>query len=108
MKTIEINNIKCFVGGNASENWQILDNAKPNHLFFHLSSFSSCYVISEVDGLIDLETIKNIAECCKSNTKYKNIPKVKVDYTLCSNVYKGEKVGEVYYKSNKKVNKIVV
>ncbi len=28
MKTIEIDNIRCLVGGNASENWQILENAK--------------------------------------------------------------------------------
>ena len=108
MKTIEIDNIKCFVGGNAVENWQILESAKPAHLFFHLASFSSCYVIGEIDVLPDLETIKKMAECCKTNTKYKNIAKIKVDYTLCSNVFKGEKVGEVYYKSNKKVNKIVV
>ena len=108
MKTIEIDNIRCLVGGNASENWQILENAKSEHLFFHLSSFSSCYVIGEIDSVPNLEAIKKMAECCKSNTKYKNIPKVKVDYTLCGNVYKGENVGEVYYKSNKKVNKIVV
>lgn len=108
MKTIDIDNIKCLIGGNASENWQILDNAKPDHLFFHLSSFSSCYVISESDIIPNIDKIKKIAECCKANTKYKNIPKVKVDYTLCSNVFKGANIGEVYYKSNKKVNKIVV
>jgi len=85
-----------------------LESAKHDHIIFHLSSFSSCYIISATDIIPNIDTIKKIAECCKANTKYKNIPKIKVDYTACSNVYKGENIGEVYYKSNKKVNKIVV
>lgn len=108
MKTVIINNLKCIIGGNAKENWDILSNSKDNHIFFHLSSFPSCYVICETDNLPDIETIRQIALLCKQNTKYRNIPTIRVDYTLCKNVFKGDNVGEVVYKSNKKVSNIIV
>jgi predicted ribosome quality control (RQC) complex YloA/Tae2 family protein len=113
MKELFINNIKCKIGNNAEENWKILDESKENYIFFHLSSFPSCYVILEIEN-----EIKNIFELnkiieqtalqCKLNTKYKNLKHIKVDYCPVSNVIKGDKIGEVYYKSNKKVKNIIV
>jgi len=108
MKTILINNLVCNIGGNAKENWTILSNSKDNHLFFHLTSFPSCYVICETDNLPDISTIKEIALICKQNTKYKNVPNIRVDYTECKNVIKGDVVGEVIYKSNKKVYNVII
>jgi predicted ribosome quality control (RQC) complex YloA/Tae2 family protein len=110
MKELFINNIKTLIGSNAKENWKLLEDSKPNNLFFHLSSFPSCYVIlqTESDILPDLETIKETALVCKNNTKCKTIPNLKVDYTYCKNVIKGEYVGEIIYKSNKKVNQIKI
>ena len=37
-----------------------------------------------------------------------NIKNIKVDYTLCNNIIKREKFGEIIYKSNKKVKQIKV
>lgn len=108
MKNILIENKNCLIGGNSKENWILLEKSKPEYLFFHLSSFPSCYVIYESLSETDIETIKQIALVCKKNTKYKNIPNIKVDYTLCDNVIKGDIEGEIYYKSNKKVKKIIV
>jgi hypothetical protein len=113
MKEIFINNIKYKIGNNAEENWKILDEANDNHLFFHLSSFPSCYVILEIENEIkDIfeinKIIENTALECKLNTKYKNLKYIKVDYCPISNIIKGEKVGEVYYKSNRKVKNIIV
>ena len=56
MKELFINNIKTLIGSNAKENWKLLEDSKPNNLFFHLSSFPSCYVIlqTESDILPDL------------------------------------------------------
>jgi hypothetical protein len=45
------------------------------------------------------------AKLCKANTKYKN-QNLYVDYTTCDNVIKGENIGEIVYKRNKKVKKI--
>jgi predicted ribosome quality control (RQC) complex YloA/Tae2 family protein len=108
MKTILINNLLCNIGGNAKENWSILSNSNDNDLFFHLTSFSSCYVICETDNIPDISTIKEIALICKQNTKYKNVPNIRVDYTECKNVMKGDVVGEVIYKSNKKVYNVII
>jgi hypothetical protein len=113
MKELFINNIKCKIGNNAEENWKILDEANDNHLFFHLKSFSSCYVILEIEEEIEdifklNKIIEETALQCKLNTKYKNLKYIKVDYCPVYNVIKGEKVGEVYYKSNKKVKNIIV
>ena len=110
MKDLEIQGIKCKIGSNAIENWELLEKSKENNLFFHLSSFPSCYVIYECenDNDITLETIKECAMICKNNTKYKNLKNIKVDYTFCKNIIKGDKIGEIIYKSNKKVKKIIL
>ena len=107
MKTLDIENIVCKIGENSSENWKMFDEAKEEHLFFHLSSFPSCYVILETSfGHVSEDIIKSAATVCLKNTKYRNLKNIKVDYTFCGNVNKGDKVGEIFYKSNKKVKQI--
>ena len=109
MKTLKIaGDLEYQVGKNAVENWKLLDEAKPKNIFFHLSSFPSCYVILKCESDPDMEIIKECALACKENTKYKNLKDIKVDYTTCDNVIKGEKVGEVYYCSNRKVKQIKI
>lgn len=110
MKVIDVRNIKCKIGNNAKENWQLLDSAKPYHLFVHLSSFSSPYLIAEVpdvDGFIpDINVLREIAFILKENTKQKFIPKVAVDITRCDNVTKTDTLGMVVFKSLRKVTTI--
>lgn len=108
MKQLVINNINCKIGTNSEENWNLLENSNENHLFFHLSSFPSCYVILETDNMLDKYTIFKAASECKKNTKYKNLKNIKVDYCYISNLIKGDIVGEVLFKSIRKVNKIVI
>ena len=107
MKTIALDNSdkQCFVGSNAKENWQLLSETNPTDILFHLHSFPSCYVIlkNENEAFPEIDIIKQAAIICKANTKYKNLKDIKVDYTFCRNIEKGEKVGELIYKSNKKV-----
>lgn len=108
MKQLYINEILCIIGSNSKENWQIFDESNENNILFHLSSFPSCYVILKNDDLPDDQTLKEASKLCKMNTKYKNIPNLKVDYTQCKNIIKGDKEGEIIYKSNKKVKQITV
>ena len=108
MKIVFIENLKCIVGQNAKENWEIFNTTNPEYLLFHLASFSSCYVILENENDPSIDIIKDIALLCKQNTKYKNVPNIKVNYTKCKNIIIGEKVGEIIFKSNKKVNKVIV
>lgn len=108
MKSYEIDGYICSVGSNASDNWKILKTAKQNDIFFHLSSYSSCYVILHCNGEnVNEEIIKKCALICKQNSKYRNIY-LYVDYTTCKNVIFGKELGECYYKSNKKVFRIFV
>ena len=43
------------------------------------------------------------AEICKDGTKHRNLKNLKVDYCQCSNVMKGDVVGEAIFRSNRKV-----
>ena len=110
MKDIIIEPFICKIGNNSAENWTLLDNSKDHHIFFHLSHFPSCYEIleSEIDKEVDIQIIKQAALQCKLHTKYKNLKNIRVDYTIISNVVKGEKVGEIFYKSNRKVKNLLV
>lgn len=100
----------CKIGTSAVENWKMLEDCKINHLFFHLSSFPSCFVILEWDAssIPTDDIIYEAARQCKEHTKYRNLKNIKVDYTNSCNVVKGEEVGEVYYKSNRQVKQIIV
>jgi len=116
MKQIIFEDITIKIGVNAQENWKLFENSLANYILFHLSSFPSCYVIIEKE--IDLNEgnnfqiyeniIREASILCKSNTKYKNLKNIYVDYTNCKNIIKGSKVGEIIYKSNKKVNRIKI
>ena len=106
MKTIQVGDYTCLIGGNAQENWDILTQAKKGYVFFHLSAFPSCYVILQTEEKVDDTVLQECANLCLKNTKYRNLKNVYVDYTLVSNVKKGEKVGEVYYRKERDVVKI--
>ena len=100
---------KIKTGKNALQNWELLESYKnhPNFLFFHLSSFPSCFVIWENDEENPKkEDIEKVARVCLENTKYKKIKGIKVDYTRIGNVKRGDKPGEIYYISERKVKPI--
>lgn len=107
MKEFVIQDYKLFIGEDKVDNWKILDNAQNYHLFFHLSSFSSPYGILEIPPKIKIS--KNIKNICKNyiiqNTKHKNNKNIKIDCCLVQNLKKGDKIGEVIYLSNRKVEK---
>lgn len=108
MKTIQIEEFTCFVGQNAKENWCLLDRSNSKDIFFHLSSFPSCYVILRTNNNVDGNIIKRCAEICKENTKYRAMRGIYVDYTTVSNIEKGNVVGEIIYKSLRKVQKVKI
>jgi len=110
MKQLLIQNYPCFIGENAKENWDILTkaylNKNPNYLFFHLSSFPSCYVILHSEEKVENNVIEECARLCLDHTKFRNMKGIYVDYTFISNTRKGDIVGEVEYISGRKVKKI--
>lgn len=107
MKIFQINNITCKLGQSATENWSLLDQAKPEYIFFHLSSFPSGYVILECTEEPNENILTEAAIICKNGTKYRNLKYLKVDYCRCDNLSKGDIVGMVKFKSMRKVKKIL-
>jgi hypothetical protein len=107
MKTLIIEGFTFKLGENAKDNWNLLDECKPWFLFFHLSSFSSAYgiLIVDKDTLITSRLKLLCANTLKEHSKYKS-KHIKVDCCPVSNLSKGNKVGEVIYKSNKLVQHI--
>lgn len=108
MKIHKIGKYTCKIGQNSNENWSILEEADPNHLFLHLTSFPSCFVIVDSSLLMNEFELIECANICKDNTKYRKLKSVYVDCTTCSNVIKGEIQGEIIYKSLRKIRKIKV
>lgn len=108
VKNIEIDGIMCKVGENAKDNWSLLEVSCKTNLFFHLTHYPSCFVLLDCKKTLSMDILKQVALVCKENTKYKNIKNISVDYTTCLNIQKGEHVGEIEYKSNRKVKKLVV
>jgi predicted ribosome quality control (RQC) complex YloA/Tae2 family protein len=108
MKVTYYENIRCKVGQNAKENWNMLCDIEDNFLFFHLSDFPSCYVIIEYNNIENppYDLLKFGATICKSNTKYRNMKNIRVDWTWCNNIKKGRKIGEIYYKKSELVKTI--
>lgn len=109
MKITIVNGFTAKIGQNAKENWFLLENAKPEYYFFHLRSFSSCYVIWEYEGDdVKEDTLQELAKICLANTKHRDAKNIKVDCTRCKNLEKGNIVGEVVYKSRRKVQVIKI
>jgi len=106
MKLFQFENFTCKLGESAKENWSLLNAADNHHLFFHLSSFPSGYVILKYEKDISAVMLQTSAQICKNGTKYRNLKDLKIDYCRCDNIEKGEKLGVVHFKSNKKVKKI--
>jgi 23S rRNA C2498 (ribose-2'-O)-methylase RlmM len=52
--------------------------------------------------------IQTAAELCKKGTKYRTLKNVKIDWCRCDNLEKTDKVGEVIFKSNRKVQQITI
>jgi len=107
MKINIINNIEYVLGQTAQENWQLLFAENRDYYFFHLSAFPSGYCSLRHSDPTP-EMIKTAARICKSGSKHRNGKNVYIDYCRFSNLIKGEKQGEVIFKSNRQVNKIKI
>jgi predicted ribosome quality control (RQC) complex YloA/Tae2 family protein len=92
-KQIFIENIKYtfIVGRDANENTEIIKQAEPYDLWFHVSNYPSCHVICKLEPIkydkkIFRKIIKQGAICCKQYCSYKNIDNLSIDYTYIKNV----------------------
>jgi len=106
MKTVIYNEVTYWIGENAQDNWNIIDQSKQNYLWFHLDKLPSAHVIL-CSSYAELKQkykngelksspknyINQAANYCKENSKYYT-----VIYTEIKNVSKGDTVGSVQIK----------
>ena len=94
------------IGANNKENWDIVTESDPGHIWFHLNSFPSPHVVIRSEEP-DEETILYAAALCKKKSKYKNIKNIKVVYTRIANLELGEDIGSVNILSKRKCKYIL-
>lgn len=95
-----------YVGESAQDNWDLIDKASQNDLWFHLESFPSPHVIVVINDpkiKTPKSVLKYAAELCHEHSKYKLIKKVKVIWTEIKNVSKADKVGAVHTKKTRTI-----
>jgi predicted ribosome quality control (RQC) complex YloA/Tae2 family protein len=89
---------QIFIGKNKEENWQLIDDASPTDIWFHVHEIPSCHVILKTDQdlrTIDKKVLKRCALLCKMNSKAKTEKKTSIMYTQIQNVKKTKNIGEV-------------
>lgn len=97
---------EVVIGSNAKENWDIIKNSEPGHIWFHLNSFPSPHVIIRSHEPTEFE-IMEAAYLCKDNSKYKNIRNIKVVYTRVHNLELAKEVGSVHIISKRRCEYII-
>ena len=111
-------NLVYKVGSSAKNNFEIIDEANPNDLWFHLKDVSSCHVIAcfkniqyttrddELPNFYDIvfddlekkekqQIIKQGALICKQYSKLKSAKNVPITYTKIEDVQKTDVPGSV-------------
>lgn len=105
MKHFLFKNVDIYLGENKQENWKLLETSCENEFFIHLNSFPSGHVKVQTETF-DQEIILYAGKICRQYSKYKNLKDIKICYCKYSNLLKGKEIGEVIFKSNRKVKKL--
>jgi len=99
------------IGCDAKDNWDMIDKAKQNDIWFHLQNHSSAHVIlvmpTESTKIKDVSkmTLIHCANFCKKNKINKeNKNDLSVIYTEIKNVTKADKEGSVHTTNCKTLN----
>jgi predicted ribosome quality control (RQC) complex YloA/Tae2 family protein len=91
--------ITYHVGQNALDNFNILDKARLDDIWFHLENTSSGHIICKINEEYNKKELKYItvqgAVLCKQYSKRKSDKKVNIIYTRVKNVTKTNILGQV-------------
>jgi len=91
--------ITYFVGQNALDNFDIIDQSEDEDIWFHLEGASSGHVICKINNEYNKKELKYIivqgAVLCKQFSKKKSDKKVNIIYTRLKNVTKTDVLGQV-------------
>ena len=109
MKQIINHETTYWIGRNAQDNWDIINESEQNWIWIHLDKFPSGHVIicKESSTVTDEEILYG-CDLCRQHSKYKNLNPLSFIYSEIKNLTLGIKIGSVYFKSNKKTNKKII
>ena len=100
--------VEFVVGKNAQDNFNIIDDAEPHHIWFHIEGHSSCHVIAKLEEPLDRKNVKYVikqgAVLCKQHSKQDNQKNIPIVYTNVENVSKSDTLGSVIIKHQKTIN----
>ena len=100
-----------WVGENAIENWQLVDRAEPDDMWFHVANYPSGHVVVRASHLdashlgadLPKDVIVYCARLCKAQSKQKYMKNIEIIYTKIQNVKKTHVVGEVRVRKSKSI-----
>lgn len=100
--------VEFRIGGNAKENIEIIDDASPQDIWFHVDGLPSEHVIAAIPDTMRLDRkqwlklAKQGAVLCKQHSKYASQKNVQIVFTEIKNVQKTGVLGQVEI-SNQKI-----
>jgi len=88
-----------YIGKSKQDNWDLIDKANQEDIWFHVASSPSSHIILKSNGKkmrdIPKQVITRCACLCKAYSSSKSTPKCEIIYTQIENVTKTKHVGEV-------------
>jgi len=102
--------IQFHVGKNAQDNFDIIESANPDDIWFHIDDHASCHVIACLPNDISFQKkqlmyiIKQGAILCKQYSNYKSQKNVSIVYTPIKNVTMTNHTGSVTIQSSKNIS----
>jgi len=108
METYDFKNTlyNIYIGKNKYNNWELIDNATENDVWFHVANSSSSHIILETDipiNKIPIQVIKRCACLCKSHSSSRSVKDCEIIYTNIKNITKTKNVGEVIATNTKRI-----
>ena len=91
-----------LIGKNAKHNWDIISQANPEWIWFHVSNAPSAHIILEEENP-SKKDIYLAAIQCKKSSKYKKSNSILVTYCKVKYLEKGDKIGSVICKKTKTI-----
>jgi predicted ribosome quality control (RQC) complex YloA/Tae2 family protein len=93
--------ITYWIGSNAQDNFNIIEQADPKDIWFHIGSHPSAHIIARISHLdkLDKKSIQQIvtqgAVLCKQVSKYPSVKKLDITWAYISNVKPTDILGTV-------------
>lgn len=101
------NPIEFWIGSNAQDNFDMIDEADQYDLWFHVNNESSGHVIARISDSTELtkkllnKIIIQGGVMCKKHSKYKSKQDLEIVYARVFNIVKTHTTGKVILRSSK-------